>query len=372
MKHYPEICRKDECTGCSACINICPKACIKMIEDSYGHMYPSIDKSLCIECNLCRKVCPNNTTPLFQQVKHCYAAWAIDENDRQTSSSGGIASVLSKTIVNNNGIVYGCVADGFNIHHSRCNNIIDLAKFKGSKYVQSTIGNTYSQIKKDLKNNINVLFIGTPCQVAGLKTFLNKEYDNLFTIDLICHGVPSIKLLKEGIKELSISNLKFRDGHSNFFISYDKESEKIVRPLNTDYYLKSFFRGITYRESCYQCHYARPERVGDLSIGDFFDVGKLAPFPYNKKDGISVVLINNEKGKNLYNLTGKQIFSIERKYEEARLTNKQLSHPSTKTFRTTIFRYLYNKVGFKRAVFIALPDVMLKGYIKQILRINGN
>lgn len=372
MKHYLEICKKEECTGCSACINICPKTCINMIEDSYGHMYPSINKSLCIECNLCRKACPNNTTPLFQLVKHCYASWAIDENDRQTSSSGGVASVLSQTIINNNGVVYGCIADGLNVHHSRCDNLIDLEKFKGSKYVQSTIGYIYNQIRKDLNSKINVLFIGTPCQVAGLKTFLKKEYSNLYTVDLICHGVPSIKLLKEGIKDLSISNLKFRDGHANFFISYNKGKEKIVKPLNTDYYLKSFFRGITYRESCYQCHYASPERVGELSIGDFFDVGKLAPFPYNKTNGVSVVLINNEKGEKLYSQIEKKIFSQERNYKEARLTNMQLSKPSQKTLRTTIFRFLYKKIGFKPAVFMALPDIMLKGYIKQILRINGN
>ena len=218
------ICGKDKCTGCFACYNICPKNAIEMKEDEFGYIYPEIIKSKCINCGLCKKTCPVlNNVDKIEPIK-CFAMYAKNENIRENSTSGGVATQLSKTIIKDNGIVYGAAfTDECNVSHTRIDNIDDLSKIQGSKYVHSYINQTYKNIKKDLISNKKVLFIGTPCQVTNIKRFLIKEYNNLYTIDIICHGVPSQKFLKEEVirinRSLKIDRVNFRkENNYGFYI----------------------------------------------------------------------------------------------------------------------------------------------------------
>lgn len=195
-----EVCPVDKCTGCSACYNACRHQAINMVEDSLGHLHPEIDSDICVGCHLCQMSCPviNRQTLLYP--KSCYAVALAEEKDLMESASGGAATALMRAVISEDGIVYGCTGeDVFHVHHIRIDSLQDIQRLRGSKYVQSEIGTTYSDVLKDLKDDKMVLFTGTPCQIAGLKSFLRKDYSNLTTVDLVCHGVPSQKMLTENI-----------------------------------------------------------------------------------------------------------------------------------------------------------------------------
>ena len=196
------ICDIEKCTGCSACLNCCPKDAIEMVEDTFGFLYPKTDNSRCIDCELCRKICPvNYHTPKTYPIE-TFAAYSVDPEDRLTSTSGGAASVFSRFVLSQNGVVYGCSGKNIeHVEHVRIDKQAELNQLKGSKYVQSETGLLFRKVKSDLKAGFLTLFIGTPCQVAGIKSFLGKEYNNLITVDLVCHGVPSQRLLDENIKK---------------------------------------------------------------------------------------------------------------------------------------------------------------------------
>ena len=210
---------KEDCCGCYACYNICPKECITMESDNEGFWYPKIDKDKCINCNLCEKVCPIINKPnssLYE--KKSYAVFNKNEKIRLESSSGGIFSLLAEYVINNHGNVYGAVFDeDFNVKHVKINILQDINLLRGSKYVQSRINDIFKSIKFDLKNNKIVLFTGTPCQIAGLQSFLQKKYDNLILMDIVCHGVPSPLVWQQYINELkqnykqNIKSIYFRD-----------------------------------------------------------------------------------------------------------------------------------------------------------------
>lgn len=194
------------CCGCGACASACTHKAISLIANAQGFVYPVIDKDKCIDCGLCRKVCGYGKTELLHREKQtCYGG--IDCSiEKSQSSSGGIANVISQWIIKNGGVVYGCALENSEEllvpRHIRVQEEKDLRKLQGSKYVQSDIGETYIQAKKDLKNGLLVLFTGTPCQIAGLYSYLRHSYDNLFTIDVICHGVPSKQLFQDSVKNL--------------------------------------------------------------------------------------------------------------------------------------------------------------------------
>ena len=185
------ICNKDNCTGCFACYNICPKNAIKMVEDNNGFIYPEIDKEKCVNCKLCEKICPSINKVQYYKKQKCYAMYSKDEKVRVKSTSGGIATTFSINVINSGGVVYGAAYDkNCAVKHIRVTDIDGLKKLQGSKYVHSYINDTYKRVKEDLKNNREVLFIGTPCQVAGLKKFLSRDYDKLILVEIICDGVP--------------------------------------------------------------------------------------------------------------------------------------------------------------------------------------
>lgn len=194
------ICPIEKCTGCQACYNTCKHGAIKMMPDGCGFIYPMIDNDECINCGLCKRSCPVNEKTLLLYPQSCYAATLKSDADLYASASGGAATAFMRTVISDGGVVYGCTGeDVYNVHHVRIDSLSDIDRLRGSKYVQSQIGDAYIKVKKDLKEEKPVLFIGTPCQIAGLQAFLRKDYTNLITVDLVCHGVPSQKMLNENI-----------------------------------------------------------------------------------------------------------------------------------------------------------------------------
>ena len=367
-----EICSKDSCTGCAACVNACPRSCIIMQEDKWGYINPVVDDSLCTNCGLCVKVCPSNKTTIDSFVPHkCYAAWSLDAEDRATSTSGGVASVLSSAVISAGGVVYGAVVSkGANIHHTRIDNANELYRLKGSKYVQSHIGDVYKAVLKDLKQNLVVLFLGTPCQIAGLKGFLKKSYSNLITIDIICHGVPNQQLLHDHLAEKvdvkSIDKVLFR-GRNGYELSAISNKEVVYkREMLKDTYLTGFMYGLFFRPSCYQCKYAGNLRISDLTIGDFWGLGIKSPFNY-PKEKVSVILVNTSDGANLLSKCSDSLFLVERTIEEAVKGNSQLQSPAKKHEFYDLFRKIYPKWGYKCSVRICLMKFYTKNFVYRMM-----
>lgn len=359
---YKIICPDEVCTGCSACLNICPVDCILMKENDLGETHPKIDMSSCLFCNKCVDVCPNNVSLKFRQPRLVYANWLENSDKRKTCASGGIGTILSETVILSGGVVYGTKYDDDMMPIcSRADKMGELEAFKGSKYVQSDVGETYLQVKRDLRNGLQVLYIGVPCQIAGLNTYLTKEYDRLITCDLICHGVsPATYLLQElnHLKKIhrlkTITNCRFRgnDGNNFRFSLWNKDEELYNKSAYAQYYFSAYLKAITMRDCCYQCQYARPERISDITIGDFIGLGQEIPFPHNPEN-VSVTMLNTEKGISFWKSVeekNKNIVSVERTLEEAVKGGPSLREPFSWHEYTPAFRRLYLKVGWVKAV----------------------
>ncbi len=368
-------CVKHQCTGCEACFNICPKQCIYKRKGELGHIYPEIDYNKCIQCGLCFQICPAVQTVNFHYPLKAYAAWSKDENDYKTSTSGGAASVFSQAIIQEGGIVYGCTADGLNIHHIRVTDHEKLPLLKGSKYVQSQIGDCYKLVQKDLKSDQKVLFIGTPCQCAGLKSFLRKEYEQLITVDLICHGVPPISILEQHAENKlhcpknEVETVRFREG-TECILTLASKNNKYINNLwkqrYEDAYYNAFMDGFTYRDSCYQCKFAQINRCTDITIGDFWGLGEKTPFTVSHPFGVSVLLPCTKKGMNFINSLNNSLFLFERGIKEPEEGNDQLRNPKRKTIRIRIFRYLSRLFSLESSFRLANIDHPIKKHIKKI------
>ena len=314
-----KIIDKKNCCGCGACVASCPQKCIQMIEDDEGFLYPKVDESKCIKCGICEKVCPIiQYTNQNQQQPKCVLAYSKDNAIREKSSSGGIFSEIANYILKNKGVVYGAaVTENLQVEHIRITREEELYQLRGSKYVQSNLKNIFLQIEKDLKNDIEVLFTGTPCQIAGIKKFLKKEYKNLYTCDIICHGVPSPKVFTIYIKELEkkyasqVKEIYFRNkdtGWNNFRIKIVFENGKIYScEANKDPFMKSFLQNANLRPSCYQCNFSTIPRLADITLGDYWGVNIVHPELKDDK-GISMITINNDRGERVLQKIKDKIF----------------------------------------------------------------
>ena len=301
--------KKNQCFGCNACYNICPAGAISMKEDEEGFLYPFIDKIKCTNCGLCKKACPslNKSETYNNNGKNpdCYAIMADDEI-RLKSSSGGAFTLIADYILDKGGYVCGVVWDkNGKAIHKITNDKKEYEKMRKSKYVQSDPLNVYSEIKKHLKENKLVLFTGTPCQVAALNVFLGKNYDNLYTVDLICHGVPSPKVWKQYLKETigneEFVNADFRDKNAGWtvYLTTTTTTNVYKCDMQNDYYLKSFLKNMCLRPSCGTCPFTSTQRESDITIGDFWAIERFDK-KLNDKKGTSVILLNNEKGKEIF------------------------------------------------------------------------
>lgn len=303
---------KKKCCGCTACENACPQKCIKMIEDREGFIYPQVDTQRCIECHLCEKVCPVlNPVNLPQDELKTYVVRDKRKDILKNSTSGGVFTSVMEYILLQRGVVYGVIMDDDRvIKHIRVDDISDprLKMIPGSKYVKSEIRGIFQQVKRDLETSKVVCFSGTPCQVAGLKAFLRKDFENLITVDVVCRGNPSPLYWKRYVAYQEkryggrITEAKFRSKtygyHSGSMRLSFANGKKYVGSVRVNLFLKAFFEDLCSRPSCYDCAFKHAHRVSDLTIYDCWHAGKLA----NLKDddrGYTNVIIQSEKGRKL-------------------------------------------------------------------------
>ena len=243
-----QLCEVKDCVGCFSCMNVCPKKAITVVHDELKKTIPQINTELCIDCGLCRKSCPVLNESVFLEPQKCYAAWTLNNNDQTDCASGGIATALSRAIIQQGGKVFGTVWDEkLNLNIVMADNEADLELFKGSKYVQSFVGDSYSKAKEQLLKGEQVLYIGTPCQIDGLLHFLGKKYDNLYTVDIICHGVPPIEYLKEYIHSIlpneKVTDIRFRGKNDFEFTAFKNNTCLYKKGSYDDMYYETFLRG---------------------------------------------------------------------------------------------------------------------------------
>ena len=309
------------CCGCESCAQICPQHCIIMQENQRGFLVPIVNIDKCINCGACLKACPEQGDSDLNDVVCAYAAIARDRNTIKASTSGGIFRLLSSYVIRNGGVVYGCAwKDDFTVHHVRINDVSNLWEVQQSKYIQSSADGMFISAKKDLEHGLTVLYSGTGCQIAGLKKYLRKDFDNLYTVEVACHGVPSQGLFKKYIKWLekkqkqSIVKYQFRSKdihkkgeHYKFTVEYSNGSKKSYFSYEDSYY-GSFLEARTLRETCYNCKYKQEKRIGDILLSDFWGIEKEhKQFP--SANGASAVVICSKKGHALIEkIKGQMIF----------------------------------------------------------------
>lgn len=299
---------KYDCCGCGACAQRCPHNAIELIQDNEGFLYPQIDESICIDCGLCERVCPIINQVLPSEPIKTFAAKNNDENIRQLSSSGGIFTLLATKVINNGGVVFGAIFNAkWEVEHDYTDTIEGIAKFRGSKYVQSKINNNYILAEEYLKDGKQVLFSGTPCQIAGLKRFLRKEYENLICVDIICHGVPSPFIWQKYLEQYNsteLSSISFRD-KTNSWKRYEvviRQGKKtlIREDIGKNIYMKLFLSDLCLRPSCSNCSSKSGKSKSDITIADFWGIQHLHP-DFDDDKGCNLILIHSKKGLNLFN-----------------------------------------------------------------------
>lgn len=344
-----------KCTGCSTCFNICPTDAIKMEKSEEGFLFPQIDNNKCINCGLCAKRCPEIAPFELRYPQETYCGYGNNSLVKSSASGGAFVTFAKHIIEKEKGIVYGAtltMPEGI-CHHIAVDSIENLHLLQNSKYVQSDICNVLTDCKEKLDKGITVLFSGTPCQIAALKSYLGKDYSNLFAIDIICHGVPSPEFLKKYIAneiDSEVKELRFRHKceastrRSAFDINYDTEKGTIIKPGGNDLYYAPFINGESYRECCYSCQYAKEARVSDITIGDC-DSWRL--YPGIEENGIlSSILVNTEHGAKLWNMCQPCFVFTNMNYKEECIINHQLRRPSERpNRRDTIYKDL--KMGWE-------------------------
>ncbi len=368
------ICPKEYCTACNACKVVCPKHCISMEKDELDVLYPVIDYSSCIECGSCIKTCPNNNSVKFHNVQNIFASWSNNTEIRKNSASGGVAAEIYTYYLNNvnNSSVYGVKLDkNFEAVFYEIKSIDDIQEAQNSKYTYSNTENVFNDIKRKLVHGMNVLFVGLPCQVAGLLSFLKKDFTNLTTIDLVCHGVAPTEYLKQHVlsieKQLEerATSLSFRDPElvtsfyhftlrSNGRLFYDKKVEE------DDVYQIGYHKALIYRENCYNCKYARRERVSDLTLCDFASIGAYKSINYSRQK-VSCILVNTDKGTQLLKMLNHNLFLEERPMNECFDFEPQLNHPYGRHLHRQSFVNDYLKTrDFEYSAQNALKSEILK------------
>ncbi len=351
---YLENKQKETCSGCTACMNICPKNAIKMEEDEEGFKYPIIDKSKCINCGACIKICPNIKKDNSNSIKKTYGVKHKNDKERMTSRSGGVFIALSDYILDLKGVVYGAqLNDDFSVSHNRAESKEERNKFKGSKYIQSDMGDIIKKIKKDLQNNKKVLFSGTPCQVAAVKSCIpEKLQKELYTCDLICHGVPSEKVFKDFLNYIEqtsgkkIKEFNFRDKKFGWAPHYETIIFEDNTNLSTQYFRNLFYGHNILRPACYKCNYANTHRPADITIADFWGIENIAP-EFLDEIGVSLAIINNEKGKKWFESVKIDLEIIDCKVEECIKATYTLNQPTPKSETREEFWEEYKKKDFK-------------------------
>lgn len=352
------VCEKNKCNGCNACVEVCPKNCIRIV-DEFRYLNAVRDIN-CVNCHICEKICPRNTMPKKIVPKRWYQGWT-NEDFRKESSSGGIAASLSYEFIKRGGYVASCIFRDGSFIFDITNDTKDIQKFAGSKYVKSNPQGIIKKIENRLKYN-PVLFIGLPCQVASLKNSI-KNQKNLFTVDLICHGTPSVKLLElflseHGISLNDVKKINFRE-KKKMGLSIDG---KRLCQEDIDDYMITFLSSINYTLNCYYCDYASFDRISDITLGDSWGT----EFKNELVKGVSLILIQNEKGENLIDGLDLNLSDVDIKY--AIDVNEQLRKPCQLSHnRDKFFKYIENGKTFSFSTFMIFKRKIIKRIIKNIV-----
>lgn len=390
-----ELAAHDICTGCGACAKACPKQAIVYKDDNEGFPTPYIQKDKCIECGLCRKVCPAINMPKTNTIKVAYAAQALDHDMLKDSTSGGLFTVFAREIFRRNGVVFGCVWDEqYNAVVKCATNEDEIKPMRGSKYVWSWAGDAFPKVKEYLESGRTVMFVGLPCQVAGLKNFLRKDYENLFLVDFFCGGSPSPLAFREYLKTITVNvpldklNFKFRDKEKfgvGVNISYEGVHGRVHQSFIRNPYFFSYHTKIFHRLPCYHCQYRYIHRVEDITMGDFWEVEKYHK-EFDIKAGVSSLLVNSDKGLQLFNSVKDKLQLTETQLESIAGWNNLTLGDQRKVFKTVSFRkdffvvlktsgwktaekrFLYNKVRLKLWVKHKIPTRCIPLLKKLLLR----
>lgn len=375
-----------ECCGCHACYSICPKNAITMKEDEKGFKYPIINKTKCIDCGLCEKICPiiNRIDDEKKNIE-IYACYNKNAEERINSSSGGIFILLAKKIIKMGGVVFGAeLDDNFNVIHSFAETEEDIKKFMGSKYVQSTIGNTYKKAKEFLDEGKYVLFTGTPCQIEGLKSYLQKKYDKLYTQDIICHGVPSpivwnkYKEYREKVDGEQPQKIYFRNkdnGWRLYNMKFIYKNGTYMENQTKDSFIQAFLKNTILRDSCYNCSFKKKYRNSDITIADYWGVQKIHPDIFDDK-GTSLVIVNSIKGEKLFHLIKDEMQYQETNLDEALKYNPAMIKSVNKDNNREMFFENIDKLDFDKLVkkYTYQPHILekiisnIKAIIKKVIR----
>ena len=358
--------KKNKCTMCEACSNICPVNAISIQNDEKGFGYPIINHDKCLECGLCKKVCMTRHTSTYHNALEAKAVALKNSSNLSKSSSGGLFFGLAKQILNERGVVFGAKytldKGHLNIIHDKVDNIDDLESLQGSKYVRSSIGLSYKEAERELKDGKIVLFTGTPCQVAGLYNYLGKDYDELVTADVICHGVPDPQLFKNYLAFLgeknrgTIKEFSFRDKEYGWGLTGSaiiQKNNKALKKVRISHLLSSYYSlfldGNIYRANCYECEYARGDRVSDITMGDFWGIYKEHPKllarnggPIDETKGLSCAIINTPKGKRIFEQSDNLFETYDSSFEIVQRNNGQLNHPSEKPKDFELYESIIN------------------------------
>ena len=344
---------KADCCGCTACQQICPVPCITMEPDEEGFLYPKINEGLCIGCRKCEAVCPIQSPPPVKAEAQTYVGYAKNENVRSVSSSGGIFSLAAAYVFKRGGVVFGAAFDdAFAVHHICVESEKDLDRLRGSKYVQSSLENTYAQTEEYLIDGRWVLFSGTACQIAGLKNYLGKEYDRLLTIDVLCHGVPSPKIWKLYLEDQErkynskIISIQFRDkklGWKRYSIRIQFENgQEYAVPFTKDKFMNMFLANIDLRPACHDCRFKEFPRVSDMTIGDCWGIENYMPEMDDDK-GTSLFMVHSPKGERILEAIREDLAVKEAELNrflsgDADLRKSVDMHPNRKKYWAGVYR----------------------------------
>ena len=363
-KYNFTVCQPNQCAGCMACMDICPRQAISVADDK-KYMNAVIDKSRCIHCNACHNVCQRNHPAEMREPMEWLQGWGNDLT-RTTSSSGGFGQEAMRTALKHGFIVTACHFEKGDFRFGIIEDESELADYVGSKYVKSNPIGIYREVRRKLIQGKRVLFIGLPCQVSSMRNFTG-DHKNLYTIDLICHGSPSVQLLKESMKDYGydlskVDDIHFRE-HDRFGITSRPVS--IVPKGVQDCYTRAFLQGLCYTENCYSCQYARTARVGDITMGDSWGT----EMPEELHKGLSLVLCQTEKGREFLHMMDFKFWPVDR--ENSIKLNKQLQRPSlVPSQREKFFQNLEKGISFNHAVGIAYPKEYIKQSVKKFLIIS--
>lgn len=374
------ICSQEKCTGCAGCFNICPKKCISMVEDAEGFLRPAIDTERCDDCGACLRTCPilHPPGPNPSSSSQVYACWNKDDVTRFQSASGGLFSAFALAILDKGGVVYGAAFDeNMRLEHIAVERKEDLGKLRSSKYVQSDIGQSYAEVRKHLREKRQVLFSGTPCQIAALYNYLGKDNESLLTCDIVCKGVPSPGLFAKYVRFLEkhfgskLSGINMRDKRHGWniattVVSFDDGKECVLTGFFNSF-VYGFAKNFTLRRGCYQCLHTNSSRQGDITLGDFWRIGELSPFNHSTRNGVSLILANSEKGKVFFSECSQNIFADERTIVEALYKRSNMKHPAKMPENRSQFFVDYQRLDYEELAKVHLVDKGMKGMIKRLI-----